>query len=86
MSNFDQNSQFLRKSLKTCFLPLFVEAKNRQKFQKLILNSFMDLKHPIRCCVFSFWRFFADFLSFMPNKAKNLTFQQIFQFLTLFGM
>ena len=29
---------------------------------------------------------FADFLSFMPNKAKNSTFYQIFQFLTLFGM
>ena len=29
---------------------------------------------------------FADFLSFMPNKAKNLTFYQIFKFLTLFGM
>ena len=46
----------------------------------------MDLKHPNRCCVFSFLRFFADFLSFMPNKAKNSTFYQIFQFLTLFGM
>ena len=29
---------------------------------------------------------FADFLSSMPNKAKNSTFYQIFQFLTLFGM
>ena len=29
---------------------------------------------------------FADFLSFMPNKAKKSTFYQIFKFLTLFGM
>ena len=29
---------------------------------------------------------FAGFLSFMPNKAKNSTFYQIFKFLTLFGM
>ena len=29
---------------------------------------------------------FADFFSFMPNKAKNSTFHQIFQFFTLFGM
>ena len=46
----------------------------------------MDLKHPNRCCVFSFLQFVADFLSFLPNKAKNSTFCQIFQFLTLFGM
>ena len=31
-------------------------------------------------------RFFAEFLSFMPNKAKNSIFYQIFKFLTLFGM
>ena len=30
--------------------------------------------------------FFADFLSFMPNKAKISLFYRIFQFLTLFGM
>ena len=29
---------------------------------------------------------FADFLSSMPNKAKNSTFYQIFKFLTLFGI
>ena len=29
---------------------------------------------------------FADFLSSMPNKAKNSTFYQIFQFFTLFVM
>ena len=82
MSYFDQNSQFLRKSQKTRFLPLFTQ----NGLEKLILNSFLVLKHPIRCCVFSFLRFFAHFLSFMPNKAKNSTFYQIFQFLTLFGM
>ena len=32
---------------------------------------------------FLFLWFFADFLSFMPNKAKNSTFYQI---LALFGM
>ena len=35
---------------------------------------------------FHILQFFADFLSFMPNKAKISTFYQIFQFLTLFGM
>ena len=76
MPNFDQNSQFLRKPQKTCFLALFVQNKLKidKKFRKLILDSFLDLKHPIRCCVFSFLQFFADFLSFMPNKAKNSTF------------
>ena len=35
---------------------------------------------------FLIFAIFADFLSFMPNKPKNSTFYQIFQFLTLFGM
>ena len=30
--------------------------------------------------------FLLIFFSFMPNKAKNSTFYQIVQFLTLFGM
>ena len=47
------------------------KAKNRQKFQKLILNSYLDLKHPIRCYIFSFLGVFADFLNYMPNKVKN---------------
>ena len=29
--------------------------------------DFFDLKHLFRCCVFSFWWVFANFLSIMPN-------------------
>ena len=63
----------LEKITKNMFFATFCskQAKNRQKFQKLILNSFLDLKHPIRCCVFSFLWVFADFLNYMPNKVKN---------------
>ena len=70
------------------FFATFVQNKLKvdTNSKNLILNSYLELKHPIRCCVFSFLRFFADFLSFMPDKAKNSTFYQIFQFLTFLGM
>ena len=38
MLNFDQKSQFLRKSQKTCFLPLFVQ--NKFKIDKNSKNQF----------------------------------------------
>ena len=37
-------------------------------------------------CFLIFAFFFDEFLPFMPDKAKNLTFYQMFLFLTLFGM
>ena len=36
MLNFDQKSPFLRKSQKTCFLPLFVQ--NKLKIDKIKIN------------------------------------------------
>ena len=50
----------------------------------MLWNCFIDLKHPFRCCVFSFLRVSADFLSFMPNKAIISLFHKISKFLTFF--
>ena len=76
MLNFDQRSLFLRKSQKTRFLPLFV--RNKLKIDKnsknFILNCFLDVKHPIGCCVFSCLRFFCQFFEFHAKWGKKLNF------------
>ena len=46
----------------------------------------MDLKHPIRCCIFSFLWVFADFLNYMPNKVKNWKICWKVEFFASFGM
>ena len=78
----------MRKSQKTCFLPLFVQNKVKidKNSKKLILTSSLDLKHPIRCCVFSFLWVFADFLNYMPNKVKNWKICWKVEFFASFGM
>ena len=55
MLNYDQKSPFLRKSQKTCFLPLFVRNKLKinKNSKKFMLNCFLDIKHPLKCCIFS---------------------------------
>ena len=39
----------------------------------MLLKCFIDLKHPIRWCVFSFLQVFADFLSYMPKKKTKIS-------------
>ena len=88
MSNFDQNSQFLRKTQKTRFLPLFVRnwlkidknSKNKFRIAFWTQNTLLDV------AISHFCDFLLIFFSFIPNKAKKSTFYQIFKFLTLFGM
>ena len=91
MSNFDQNSQILRKShtQKKHIFCHFLFKMGLKLTKILNINFdllFLDLKHLIWLCIFSFLQIFANFLSSMPNKAKNSTIYQIFKFLTLFGM
>ena len=45
------------------------------------MNGFLDLKHPVGCCVFSFLWVFADFLNYMPNMVKNWKFCKKLNFL-----
>ena len=72
MSNVDQISQFLRKSQKTHFLPLFVQNGLKiDKNSKKKKNFELHFGLLIRCCFFSFLPIFADILSSMPNKAKK---------------
>ena len=83
--DFHQKSLFLRKSQKTCFCHfLSKQAWNKSKF--LRMKCFIHLKHPFRCCVFSFLQVFANFFSFMPNKAKISPFYKTSKFLIIFGM
>ena len=72
MLNFDQISPLEKITKKTPFFGMFCSkyAKNRQKFYKLILNAFLDLKRPLKCCIFSFSRFF--FKHYMQNKVKKI--------------
>ena len=72
--NFLPKSLIFEKITKNMFFAIFLSKQATKKIEilKMLWNCFIDLKHPFRCCVFSFLRFFADFLSFMPNKVKNL--------------
>ena len=84
---FTKNQHFWENHKKHVFCHFSFKTGYRKiEIQKLLWNCFIDLNHSFRCCVFSFLWIFADFLSFMPNKAKISLFYRIFKFLTLFGM
>ena len=84
---FTKNQHFWENHKKHVFCHFsFKTGYKKIEILKIALELFYWLKHPFRCCVFSFLWVFADFLSFMPNKAIISLFYKIFKFLTLFGM
>ena len=88
MLKIDQKSLFWRQSQKNMLLlPLFVQVKlKKDKNSNKLIFSFLHLKHPIRCCVFSFLWVFADSLNYMPNKIKNWKIWWKVEFFALFAM